>query len=114
MRNLNRLNPYRVRSDRGIGDETCGAFQIKIKSVTLNVIASANYGWDHVSISVLGEERTPTWTEMDAIKRKFFEDTETAMQLHPPIEDHISIHPYTLHLWRPHDVAIPMPPKQFV
>jgi hypothetical protein len=51
---------------------------------------------------------------MEFIKRKFFADSETAMQLHVPPYDHINRHPYTLHLWRPHDQDIPRPPEHFV
>ena len=51
---------------------------------------------------------------MEFVKRKFFEDNETAMQLHVAIADHINMHPYTLHLWRPHNAEIPMPPKDAV
>jgi len=66
----------------------------------MRVMASAGMGWDHVSIS--RQNRCPNWPEMEHIKRLFFRDDETAMQLHVPPSDHISIHPYCLHLWRPH------------
>jgi len=69
-------------------------------------------GWDHVSVS--RTSRCPNWPEMEFVKRKFFEDNETAMQLHVAIADHINMHPYTLHLWRPHNAEIPMPPKDAV
>jgi hypothetical protein len=38
---------------------------------------------------------------MDAIKRLFFHDTETVMQLHVARTSHINLHPFCLHLWRP-------------
>ena len=50
----------------------------------------------------------------DAVKRRFFWPHEVVMQLHPAEADHLSLHPYCLHLWRPHRVAIPLPPKEFV
>lgn len=78
----------------------------------LRVIASAGEGWDHVSVSL--PDRTPTWAEMEHVKRLFFKDDETAMQLHVPPAEHINCHPHCLHLWRPHDVAIPRPPAIFV
>jgi hypothetical protein len=78
----------------------------------LRVLASANDGWDHLSVSLLN--RCPNWPEMDFIKRKFFRDDEVAMQLHVTPEDHINVHPYVLHIWAPHDVKIPLPPKVFV
>jgi hypothetical protein len=78
----------------------------------LRVIASSGEGWDHVSVS--RAERTPTWEEMEFIKRKFFADHETAMQLHVPPGEHVNCHPHCLHLWRPHDVEIPRPPAIMV
>lgn len=96
------------------GDETCGAFFVPspVDGQLLKVIASAGQGWDHVSVS--RRNRCPNWTEMEAIKRLFFRADETAMQLHVPPADHINQHPNCLHLWRPQEVAIPMPPSEFV
>lgn len=79
---------------------------------SLNVLVSIGEGWDHVSASC--KNRPPNWTEMDFIKRLFFEPDEVAMQLHVAVEDHINCHPNVLHLWRPHDQVIPLPPKNFV
>ena len=75
----------------------------------LRVIFSWGMGWDHVSVSY--EDKTPTWLEMEAVKRCFFKDTETVMQLHVPPSDHINYHPFCLHLWRPQRVKIPRPPS---
>ena len=78
----------------------------------LRVIASRGGGWDHVSVSLAN--RTPTWAEMEYVKRLLFKDDEVAMQLHVPVKDHINNHPYTLHLWRPHGKSIPLPPHEYV
>jgi hypothetical protein len=96
------------------GDKDCGAFLIEsvIDNSLLCVIASSASGWDHVSISL--RDRCPRWEEMEQIKRLFFKDDEIAMQLHVSVSDHINLHPNVLHLWRPHDVQIPMPPKAMV
>lgn len=94
------------------GDKTCGTFLVKYLFATLRVLASSDGGWEHVSVSLA--DRTPTWKEMDHIKRLFFKDDEVVMQLHVTTADHIDIHPYTLHLWRPTDAEIPLPPKEFV
>ena len=48
------------------------------------------------------------------IKSVFFEDDENVMQLHVSSKDHINNHNFCLHLWRPHDVAVPLPPKNMV
>ena len=97
-----------------IGDETCGVFNIPspIDRGTLRVVASAGDGWDHVSVS--RTTRCPNWPEMDEVKRLFFHAGEVVMQLHVADADHISVHPYCLHLWRPQNAAIPLPPKDMV
>ena len=116
MRNLHLLDQYR-RLDRDIlrhyggpGDHECGAFQVPspIDGQPMMIVASALGGWDHVSVS--RRNRCPNWPEIDHVKRMFFRDDETAMQLHVPAVDHISDHPYCLHLWRPHKESIPRPP----
>lgn len=115
MRNLNELNHIR-RTDKYViqhwgwaGDETCGVFMVNDQMMA---VVSTGEGWDHVSIS--RRDRCPTWEEMEHCKRMFFLPTETAMQLHVPPADHINIHKNVLHLWRPQNAEIPMPPKDFV
>lgn len=121
MRNLYDLDRYRVRQgpliDRALGyagDDTCGAFLFHspVDGKTLRVIAANAAGWDHVSVS--RADRCPTWLEMEHIKRRFFNEDECAMQLHVPPSEHINVHTHCLHMWRPHDVAIPMPPEVMV
>jgi hypothetical protein len=36
------------------------------------------------------------------------------MQLHPARVDYINFHPHCLHLWRPVDATIPLPPSCLV
>jgi hypothetical protein len=36
------------------------------------------------------------------------------MQLHVAVKEHINCHPYCLHIWRPHDQVIPLPPSIMV
>lgn len=119
MRSLRLLEAYRNRKAAQAfygweGDDTCGVFEVSYADgkVSLLVIASAGEGWDHVSVS--HKTRCPTWDEMEHVKRLFFRDTETAMQLHVPPSDHRSYHPFCLHLWRPQNVEIPRPPAEFV
>jgi len=110
-------------SERALG----GAFMVPVATVRqglrrtayLRVIASAgadqrdkNFKWDHVSVS--HGDRCPTWEEMDYIKRLFFKPDEWAFQLHPAGGENISNHPYCLHIWRPLDAAIPLPPSIMV
>lgn len=64
--------------------------------------------WDHVSVSC--ERRCPTWDEMCWIKALFFEDCECVVQYHPAKKDYVNCHPFVLHLWKPLNVDMPMPP----
>lgn len=119
MKNLNELNRYRnIGAEQRIygtaGDSVNGIFIIFCPTTTrsLTVMASAGGGWEHVSVSVT--DSLPSWTELDYIKRMFFRDDETVMQLHVPVSEHINCHPNCLHLWRPTDAEIPRPPGSMV
>lgn len=92
------------------GDHGNGVFNIAspVDGANLRVIASDGGGWDHVSVS--RRNRCPNWAEMDFIKRVFLMPDEVAMQLHVAESDHLSLHPYCLHIWRPNDGrSIPLP-----
>jgi hypothetical protein len=119
MRDLTTLDDYRLPAIEkevwGItGDHRNGAFKLPspIDGQSLAVVASDGIGWDHVSVS--RKSRCPNWPEMEFIKRKFFEDDETVMQLHVPPAEHINVHPFTPHLWRPQQLSIPRPPGWMV
>lgn len=89
-----------------------GYFLIDFEGRPLQVIASTGLGWDHVSVSLTN--RCPNWREMSFIKDLFFEENEVVMQLHVTKKDHINLHPYCLHLWRPQLEKIPLPPNFMV
>lgn len=118
------FDPYRIPVPSVIrpknmpimGNEDNGAFLFSIGDIQLRVIASNGGGWDHVSVHAFsnGAPHTPTWREMEWVKRRFFKSSETAMQLHVAERDHISNHEHTLHLWRPRAGTIPLPPKEMV
>jgi hypothetical protein len=120
MRNLRLLDIYRDSSPQVLkhfgwdGDETCGSFLVPspVDHQLMRIVASSDEGWDHVSVS--RRNRPPNWQEMEHVKRMFFKDDETAMQLHVPPADHISCHPHCLHLWRPQRIEIPRPPAIMV
>lgn len=120
MRDLSTLNQYRDQSLEAMfagteGDSKGGFFIIPLGShLKAKVIAGSGAGWDHLSITILGQKRCPTWEELEHIKRMFFKPTEVAMQLHMPPSDHINNHPYCLHLWRPRTKKIPLPPSWMV
>ncbi len=120
MRNLTLLDQYRDSSPRVLelygnaGDHESGVFRVPTPggSSTVLVVASCGEGWEHVSVSL--EHRTPSWHEMDHIKRLFFEDNQWAVQYHPAVQDHINCCKTCLHLWRPSDMGFPKPPKHMV
>jgi hypothetical protein len=96
----------KMASPRG---ETYGAFRLP---GGFAAIASDGEGWQHVSVSK--QDRCPTWEEMHAIKQIFWDAEDAVMQLHPPESTYISCHPYCLHMWKPTDKEIPLPPLWMV
>ena len=80
----------------------------------MQVIMTQSYGWEHVSVSPHVPKRTPTWAEMDKIKRLFWGDNESAYQIHPPISEHVNIDDVCLHIWKPTNTPFPNPPKRLV
>lgn len=78
----------------------------------LHFIFSWACGFEHLSVST--PTRTPTWDEMCIMKDVFWRDDEECMQLHPKKENYIDNMKYCLHIWRPINQAIPMPPNIMV
>jgi len=91
-----------------------GYFEIPYESYSLSVIAASGLdsGWDHVSVSL--RNRCPNWKEMCFIKSLFWEPEECVIQFHPPESKYINKHPYCLHLWKPKNHEIPLPPQAFL
>lgn len=102
-----RQDPF---TGQDMGDRSNGYLIIKARQMA--IIFSNGGGWEHVSVS--HPDRTPTWDEMDEVKRRFWSDEDTVMQLHVPVREHISCHNHCLHLWRPTVESIPRPPDIFV
>lgn len=98
----------KVQDSQYLGEHRNGAFRIKCGSAKLHVICSDGMGWDHVSVSL--PTRTPTWEEMAYVKSLFFDDDEVVLEYHPAKSDYVNNHPFCLHLWRPQNETIPMPP----
>jgi hypothetical protein len=89
-----------------------GMFELKRKGISLRVMMSSggpDMPWEHVSVST--SSRCPTWDEMCWIKDLFFEKHETVVQYHPAESDYVNYHPFCLHLWRPLNAALPIPPS---
>lgn len=91
-----------------------GAFRVKVRGKTYILLISDGGGWEHVSVEVGSAKRIPTWEEMCRIKDLIWNEDEVVIQIHPAKKDYVMVHYYVLHLWRPVDQEIPLPPKIFV
>lgn len=107
-------NQYRTQiPGYPLGDDQNGTFIVKLRhGQTVRVIASSGMGWEHVSVS--RQDRCPTWDEMCQVKALFWTDDDCVIQYHPPASEYVNNHPNCLHLWRPTDVDLPMPPSILV
>ena len=108
-------NKYRVitgpfASEDSFGNN--GLFAIPFEGHLLTVIASDGFGWDHVSVSL--KNRTPNWEEMCFVKDLFWDKDECACQFHPSESEYVNNHEYCLHLWKPQDQEIQLPPSLMV
>jgi hypothetical protein len=112
-----KLELYRVRNGAWGSDpgNDYGAFVIPgPQGETLRIIASPadadkTIPWEHVSVST--RHRCPYWKEMCWVKDLFWDAEEAVMQLHPPRSDWVNNHRHCLHLWRPGNGEIPLPPS---
>ena len=78
----------------------------------LHFIFSWGCGFEHLSVST--PIKTPTWEQMQKMKEIFWRDDEVCMQLHPKKEDYVNNMQYCLHIWKPIDKEIPIPPRVMV
>lgn len=84
------------------------------KRSRLIVIASNQLSWEHISAHVRNENRVPSYADMCYLKSLFWDENEWVIQYFPAKDDHINVHPFVLHLWKPLGVELPKPPKIFV
>lgn len=89
-----------------------GTFYDKKSRCNLNFIMSWGAGFEHCSVSM--PTRCPSWEQMCVIKDAFWNDDEVCMQLHPAKKNYVNNHPYCLHIWKPIDKEIPLPPTILV
>lgn len=115
-------NQYRLRNHPMLGSEDSngnnGAFDIRhtqnYRDTDLTVIASDGMGWEHVSVSIKGSGRTPTWEQMCFIKDLFWDEEDVVIQFHPPKSHYVNNHTGCLHMWRQIGKVIDIPPSIFV
>ena len=84
----------------------------------LQIIASDQCGWEHVSVTAIVRKntypRTPTWSEMCKVKDLFWDEEDVVVQFHPRKSEYVDNHKYCLHLWRKSGVDIETPPVELV
>lgn len=80
----------------------------------IRTIASDGMGWQHVSVSIEGDKRCPTWDMMCAVKDLFWEPEDWIVQFHPAKSQYVNNHPGCLHLWRPTEAELPKPKAYMV
>jgi hypothetical protein len=122
-----RIEQYRVTTGRMASDASFGAngaFYILCRETGAQLAVIASDGtvweecglplpkWEHVSVSLAS--RTPTWVEMQFVKRIFWRDDECVVQFHPTSDRYVNVHPYCLHMWKPIGVEMPVPPVEAV
>lgn len=78
------------------------------------VIWTYTDGWEHVSVAPYAERVIPSWNDMCRIKDIFWKEDEAVVQYHPAKSDYVNIKDNCLHLWRPTDGSLPVPPKELV
>lgn len=113
MKDLEEIKKNRYLKIKAEGhDGFGGTFYDKKSRCDLNFIMSWGAGWEHCSVSM--PHRCPSWEQMCVMKELFWKDEETCFELHPAKKDYINHHPYCLHIWRPIDKQIPLPPSIMV
>ena len=90
-----------------------GAFRLETEFAKLLCIASDGDGWEHVSVSPLGQG-IPTWMEMCAVKDAFWDEEDCVVQFHPPKSQYVNFHPRCLHLWRKIGTEYETPPTYMI
>ena len=100
------------------GEGNNGIFKVPLgkkhnNPLVARCIASDGEGWEHVSVS-LNRKRCPTWDEMCMLKILFWDEDDCVIQYHPPGPVYVNDHEFVLHMWRPTDQEIPMPPSWMV
>ena len=105
---------YRVKGGNlgsRASDGNNGAFTIPYPkhNISMRVIATDGIGWEHVSVSIRGKKRVPSWEEMCHVKTLFWDAENAVVQFHPAESEFVNMHQYCLHMWRPTDERLPVP-----
>lgn len=89
-----------------------GKYFDKYSGKWLNFIFSYQLGWEHLSVSM--PSKTPSWEQMCMMKDIFWGEDEACVQYHPKKEDYVNNHQHCLHIWKPVEEFLPLPPSILV
>lgn len=113
MKSLEEIKKSKILWIEGLGyDGGYGNIHFPWGINNATVIFSWGGGWDHVSVS--HPNRCCTWEEMCLVKDIFWEPEDWVVQYHPAKSKYKNIYPYTLHLWKPQNKELPIPPSYMV
>lgn len=114
MRTLWQLQNMPNLMIKGVGVDGGHGEIYKLGKRFATVIWSNGGGWDHVSIAPFKRNYTPSWEDMCKLKDMFFGESETVVQYHQAKKAYVNNVSNCLHLWRPIDDKLPIPPTEFV
>lgn len=104
--------PPQYATDESFG--FCGMFRFTLDTRMIRCVVSDGGGWKHVSVSIEGERKPPSWEIMCKIKDLFWEPEDVVVQFHPKHSKYVNYHPGCLHLWQWAGGEFPTPPAIFV
>lgn len=91
-----------------------GQGEIHFPHWTGSVIWSNGGGWDHVSVAPYRRNILPSWEDMCRLKDMFFYDDEAVVQYHPAKSEYVNNLSNCLHIWKPQNETLPVPPSSMV
>lgn len=91
-----------------------GRGTVSVNGIKCSLVFSWGGGWDHVSIAPFNHKITPSWGDMCKLKDLFFDEDEAVIQIHPKKQDYVNRMKNCLHLWKPTQEELPLPPTLYV
>lgn len=68
-----------------------------LASILVHGEGTRKEAWYHVFTSY--GDRDPTYADLAAVRAAMFRAGSVVVQVFPPAEEHVDLHPHTLHLW---------------
>lgn len=56
-------------------------------------------GRTYLHVSFSRRSRTPSYEDLDRVRKSFIGEGRESVQVFPPKEEYVNLHPHTLHLW---------------